>query len=169
MASLRAKPYSSARCLRWRDELEADPIDAFPGTGHQKPLEEENRCLRRELDIAREERDILKKVPAVHRFGHPRNQRPRQLCEGFLRSNGIARAGDKTKHRRPNKRRQGPVRGADIISVVDQVDVGSQRSHDCRRGVLRLCVWLALRWRRFSLFGPSDTQAAAPQRAFSYT
>ena len=41
---------------RWRDELEADPIDAFPGTGHQKPLEEENRCLRRDLDIAREER-----------------------------------------------------------------------------------------------------------------
>ena len=50
---------------RWRDELEADPIDAFPGTGHQKPLEEENRCLRRELDIAREERDILNKVVAI--------------------------------------------------------------------------------------------------------
>ena len=47
--------------LRWRDELEADPIDAFPGTGHQKPLEEEVRRLLRELDIAREERDILKK------------------------------------------------------------------------------------------------------------
>ena len=29
--------------------------------GHQKPLEEENRRLRRELEIAREERDILKK------------------------------------------------------------------------------------------------------------
>ena len=23
---------------RWRKELEADPMDAFPGTGHQKPL-----------------------------------------------------------------------------------------------------------------------------------
>ena len=51
------------RCCR--DELEADPIDAFPGTGHQKPWEEENRCLLRELDIAREERDILKKVVAI--------------------------------------------------------------------------------------------------------
>ena len=51
--------------LRWRDELEADSIDAFPGTGHQKPLQEENRCLRRELDIAREERDILKKAVAI--------------------------------------------------------------------------------------------------------
>ena len=51
--------------LRWRDELEAGPIDAFPGTGHQKPLEEEVRRLLRELDIAREERDILKKVVAI--------------------------------------------------------------------------------------------------------
>jgi transposase len=30
-----------------------------------KPLEEENRRLRRELDIAREERDILKKAVAI--------------------------------------------------------------------------------------------------------
>jgi len=47
----------------------ADPIDAFPGTGHQKPLEEENRQLRRELDIVREERDILKKVVAIFSTG----------------------------------------------------------------------------------------------------
>ena len=50
---------------RWRKELDGDPLDAFPGTGHQKPLEEENRRLLRELDIAREERDILKKVVAI--------------------------------------------------------------------------------------------------------
>lgn len=50
---------------RWRKALEADPIDAFPGTGHQKPLEEENRQLRRELAIAREERDILKKAVTI--------------------------------------------------------------------------------------------------------
>lgn len=50
---------------RWRKSLEADPIDAFPGTGHQKPLEEENRRLRRELDVVREERDILKKAVAI--------------------------------------------------------------------------------------------------------
>ena len=43
----------------------ADPLDAFPGTGHQEPLEEENRQLRRELDIMREERDILKKAVAI--------------------------------------------------------------------------------------------------------
>ena len=50
---------------RWRKALEADPINAFPGTGHQKPLEEENRQLRRELAIAREERDILKKAVTI--------------------------------------------------------------------------------------------------------
>ena len=49
----------------WRTELEADPVDAFPGTGHQKPPEEEIRHLRRELEIVREERDILKKAVAI--------------------------------------------------------------------------------------------------------
>ncbi len=49
----------------WRKELEADPEASFPGTGHQKPLEEENRRLRRELEITREERDILKKAVAI--------------------------------------------------------------------------------------------------------
>jgi len=50
---------------RWRKSLELDPVDAFPGTGHQKPLEDENRRLRRELDVVREERDILKKAVAI--------------------------------------------------------------------------------------------------------
>ena len=60
--------YQGAIC-RWRKELGADPVDAFPGAGHQKPLEEENRRLRRELEIAREERDILKKVVAIFSGG----------------------------------------------------------------------------------------------------
>jgi transposase len=49
----------------WREELSSDPEHAFPGTGHLKPLEEENRQLRRELEIARQERDILKKAMAI--------------------------------------------------------------------------------------------------------
>ena len=49
----------------WRRELGADPVNAFPGTGHQKPLDEEVRRLRRELEIARQERDILKKAVAI--------------------------------------------------------------------------------------------------------
>ena len=54
---------------RWRMELGSDPQEAFPGAGHQKPLEEENRRLRRELQIAQEERDILKKVVAIFSEG----------------------------------------------------------------------------------------------------
>ena len=49
----------------WRKKLKADPVEAFPGKGHQKPFEEENRRLRRDLKIAREERDILKKAVAI--------------------------------------------------------------------------------------------------------
>lgn len=49
----------------WRDDLGTDPQYAFPGTGHLKPLEEENRRLRQECKILREERDILKKAAAI--------------------------------------------------------------------------------------------------------
>jgi transposase len=51
----------------WREQLRANPDSevAFPGRGHQTPAEEEIRKLRRELQIAREERDILKKAVAV--------------------------------------------------------------------------------------------------------
>jgi len=49
----------------WRKEVKADATNAFPGTGHLKPLEAENLRLRRELAIAQEERDILKKAVAI--------------------------------------------------------------------------------------------------------
>jgi transposase len=43
--------------------------DAFPGSGHQTPLEEENRHLKREVDILRQERDILKKAVGIFSRG----------------------------------------------------------------------------------------------------
>ena len=46
---------------RWRRELREQPEQAFPGKGHQSELEEENRRLRRELDLLKQEREILKK------------------------------------------------------------------------------------------------------------
>lgn len=49
----------------WKRKYEADPENAFPGKGHMKPLEEENRTLRRELDKAQRERDILKKAVGI--------------------------------------------------------------------------------------------------------
>ncbi len=38
---------------------------AFPGSGHQTPQEEELRQLRRENDLLRQERDILKKAIGI--------------------------------------------------------------------------------------------------------
>ncbi len=49
---------------RWKTQLEAEGAVAFPGHGKQREAEEEIRRLRRELSIARQERDILKKAAA---------------------------------------------------------------------------------------------------------
>ncbi|OPX87633.1 MAG: hypothetical protein A4E54_01584 [Pelotomaculum sp. PtaB.Bin117] len=53
---------------RGRRELASYNDRAFPGMGKQRlgtDLEEENRRLKKELAIAREERDILKKAMAI--------------------------------------------------------------------------------------------------------
>jgi transposase len=39
---------------------------AFPGSGHQTAQEEELRRLKRELEVVRQERDILKKVVHIY-------------------------------------------------------------------------------------------------------
>jgi transposase len=49
---------------RWIRESKADPTEAFPGKGHLKAKDEENRRLRMELKRTQEERDILKKALA---------------------------------------------------------------------------------------------------------
>src|SRR5260221_5055576 len=46
---------------RWRHELREQAERAFPGKGHQSELEEENRRLKRELDLLKQEREVLKK------------------------------------------------------------------------------------------------------------
>ena len=57
-------------CLcRWRKALATEGEDAFPGHGRLAPEQEEIRRLKRELEIARQERDILKKAVAI--FSHP--------------------------------------------------------------------------------------------------
>jgi transposase len=50
---------------KWRDQLLTDHDSAFPGKGQLKPEDEQLRRLRRELDLVKEERDILKKALAV--------------------------------------------------------------------------------------------------------
>ena len=58
----------SALC-KWCKELGMHGDQAFPGKGHQTALEEEIRQLKRENEILRQERDILKK--AVRIFVQP--------------------------------------------------------------------------------------------------
>jgi transposase len=48
---------------QWRKELAEHGSEAFPGSGHQTKLGEENRRLKRELERVQQERDILKKQP----------------------------------------------------------------------------------------------------------
>jgi len=48
----------------WRQALQADPDQAFPGKGNPPALEEELRRLRAENKRLQAERDILKKATA---------------------------------------------------------------------------------------------------------
>ena len=48
-------------CLRFAEHGK----EAFPGSGHLPPLEEENRQLKRENDLLRQERDVLKKAIGI--------------------------------------------------------------------------------------------------------
>jgi len=56
---------------RWKSELQSEGALAFPGHGKLRDIEAENRELRRELSIARQERDILKKAAAY--FANAKN------------------------------------------------------------------------------------------------
>ena len=49
----------------WKQQMREHGQEAFPGSGHQTPQEEEMRRLRRENEILRQERDILKKALAI--------------------------------------------------------------------------------------------------------
>jgi transposase len=48
----------------WKKAVLKDGTDAFPGSGHLTPLEEENRRLKAEVKRLQAERDILKKATA---------------------------------------------------------------------------------------------------------
>jgi|WetSurMetagenome_2_1015567.scaffolds.fasta_scaffold1387279_1 transposase len=50
---------------KWVRLFEKNPKHPFPGKGHLSPQDEEMRRLRRENEILREERDILKKAVAI--------------------------------------------------------------------------------------------------------
>ena len=53
---------SDSALYHWSKQLADQGEQAFPGSGHQTPQEEEIRQLKRENDVLRQERDILKRV-----------------------------------------------------------------------------------------------------------
>ncbi len=55
--------------FQWCKQLTEKGPEAFPDSGHQTALEEENRRLKRELEQMRQERDILKKTVAIFTRG----------------------------------------------------------------------------------------------------
>jgi transposase len=60
---------SDTRVHQWRKELAEHGPEAFPGSGHQTALEEENRRLKREPERTRQERDMLKKTLSIFSHG----------------------------------------------------------------------------------------------------
>jgi transposase len=50
---------------RWKKAFESDPDQAFPGQGSLKPRDEELARLRRENEVLRQEREILKKALGI--------------------------------------------------------------------------------------------------------
>ncbi len=63
---------SDTRVHQWRKELAEHGPEAFPGSGHQTAQEEEVRRLKRELEMVKQERDILRK--ALGTFRAARNE-----------------------------------------------------------------------------------------------
>lgn len=49
----------------WCKCLTEQGLKAFPGSGHQSPQEEEIRHLKREVEVLRQERDVLKKAIGI--------------------------------------------------------------------------------------------------------
>ena len=60
---------SRGRLYRWNQHLKLRGEDSFPGQGRVSGADEEVRRLQRELEIVKQERDILKKAVAI--FSQP--------------------------------------------------------------------------------------------------
>ena len=60
---------SDSALSKWCKEFGAHGAEAFPGKGHQTSIEEDNKRLKREIEVLRQEREILKKAMSI--FAHP--------------------------------------------------------------------------------------------------
>ena len=57
---------SDTALYHWCKQMSEQGEQAFPGSGHQTAEQEEIRRLKRELEVTRQERDILKKVVSIY-------------------------------------------------------------------------------------------------------
>ncbi len=62
---------SDSALNKWCKEFGEQEKEAFPGKGYQNTTEEEMRRLRRENEVLRQERDILKKAMSIFAHPHP--------------------------------------------------------------------------------------------------
>lgn len=62
---------SESALNKWCKEFSEQAGEAFPGKGHQTTIEEENKRLRREVEVLRQEREILKKAISIFTQPHP--------------------------------------------------------------------------------------------------
>ena len=62
---------SDSALSKWCKDFGEHREEAFPGKGHQTPLEEENKRLKREIEVLRQEREILKKAMSIFAQPHP--------------------------------------------------------------------------------------------------
>ncbi len=62
---------SDSALNKWCKEFGEQGEEAFPGKGHQTTIEEENKRLRREVEVLRQEREILKKAMSIFAQPHP--------------------------------------------------------------------------------------------------
>ena len=56
---------SDSALSKWCKDFGERGEEAFPGKGHQTAIEEENRKLKREIEILQQERDIVKKAVSI--------------------------------------------------------------------------------------------------------
>jgi transposase len=60
---------------KWKARMKVDGQQAFPGKGHLKEDEELIRQLKREVELLRQEREVLKKAVAIFSSSPERSTR----------------------------------------------------------------------------------------------
>jgi transposase len=81
---------SDSALYHWCKQLAEQGEQAFPGSGHQSAEQEEIRRLKHELEVTRQERDILKKR------GWPQGPRMRMKMAS---TGSVGKRREATKHR----------------------------------------------------------------------